>query len=303
MFIEKRKTRTGIKYYLAHSYRDKDKIKKIRKYLGRNLSKKELIKKRKEAEKEIKKKIKEIRTEVFNFSLKPEEIKKLNKLSEVEIYHLDKKDWKRFTEDFVYNTNAIEGSTVNLNEVKTILQKKPKIKNSEEKETLNVAEAIKFIKNTNKTLSLYLIKEIHKICFKGSKPFAGEFRDKEVVIRNSKGEIIHHSVSSDNIEGYMKEIIEWYKENKNNFNPIVLASIIHNQFEHIHPFEDGNGRVGRLLLNFVLLRNNYPPINIYLEDRKEYYDCLKQYSDKQKIKPTVKFLIKQYKKTLDKVTT
>ena len=92
-------------------------------------------------------------------------------------------------------------------------------------------------------------------------------------------------------------------EDKNKFKPLVLAAIIHNQFEYIHPFQDGNGRVGRLLLNFILLKNNYPPINIALEDRGKYYSSLRDYELIYDIKPMVKFLVDQYKKTLKKVTT
>ena len=84
---------------------------------------------------------------------------------------------------------------------------------------------------------------------------------------------------------------------------MVLAAIMHNQFEYIHPFQDGNGRVGRLLLNFVLLKNKYPPIDISLEDRAEYYLTLQEYQKNRNLKPTVEFLVKQYKKTLSKVTT
>ena len=80
------------------------------------------------------------------------------------------------------------------------------------------------------------------------------------------------------------------------FGLLVLAAIIHNQFEHIHPFQDGNGRVGRLLLNYVLLQNRYPPINILLEDRLQYYKTLQEYSKNQNLKPTIKFLVEQYNK-------
>ena len=71
--------------------------------------------------------------------------------------------------------------------------------------------------------------------------------------------------------------------------------MVHNEFEHIHPYQDGNGRVGRLLLNWVLLQHSYPPINILLKDRKEYYRTLQRFSMKGEIEPTLKFLIKQYK--------
>ena len=101
----------------------------------------------------------------------------------------------------------------------------------------------------------------------------------------------------------LKELVSWYNKNKNKYHPIVLACVVHNQFETIHPFQDGNGRVGRLLLNYMLLKNNYPPINISLEDRAEYYASLQEYQKNQNLKLTVKYLIKQYKKTLKRVTT
>ena len=98
-------------------------------------------------------------------------------------------------------------------------------------------------------------------------------------------------------------MISWYKENKRKFRPLVLAAILHDQFEYIHPFQDGNGRAGRLLLNFILLRNGYPPINISLDDRAEYYRTLQEYEKKQNVRPTVEFLVEQYEKTLRMVTT
>ena len=141
------------------------------------------------------------------------------------------------------------------------------------------------------------------MCFEGSKSFAGKLRNAEVVIRNSKGEIIHQGVPAIRLISSLKDMILWYKENKNKFRPLVLAAIIHNQFEYIHPFQDGNGRVGRLLLNFILLKNRYTPININLEDRAVYYSTLQEYQKNHNLRPTMKFLIKQYKKTLRKVGT
>ena len=136
-----------------------------------------------------------------------------------------------------------------------------------------------------------------------AKEFAGKLRTVEVVIRNSKGKILHRGVHSSQLQLALGSLISWHKKNKNKFKPLVLAAIIHNQFEYIHPFQDGNGRVGRLLLNYMLLKNNYPPINISLEDRAEYYASLQEYQKNQNLKLTVKYLIKQYKKTLKRVTT
>ncbi|MFC1648362.1 Fic family protein [Nanoarchaeota archaeon] len=300
MFLEKRKAGNKIKYYLVHSYRHNKKVKKIRRYLGSNLSEQNLTKLKKQAEEHIKQQIEELRTEIFNFSLSKKEIKKLNNYK-ITIHHLDKKEWERFTEDFVFNTNAIEGSTVLKQEVHEILQKK-KAAEPEEIETQGVAKAVNYIKKTKQDLSLPLILKLHKLCFQGSKDFAGKFRESEVVIRNRQGEIIHRGVPVKELQALLQDYISWYKKNKKKFRPMALAAIIHNQFEHIHPFQDGNGRVGRLLLNFILIKNNYPPINILLEDRQEYYRTLQEYSRHQNMKPTMEFLIKQYKKTL-KVTT
>ncbi|MBN1157265.1 Fic family protein, partial [Candidatus Woesearchaeota archaeon] len=138
---------------------------------------------------------------------------------------------------------------------------------------------------------------LHMLCFKGSKSFAGQFRDVNVVIRDSKGNMVHQGTPIEQLRKALKEYIFWYNCNKKRFKPLVLAAVIHNQFENIHPFQDGNGRVGRLLLNFILLKNRYPPINIHLENRREYYNILQEYRNNHDLKPTLRFLISQYKKS------
>lgn len=304
MYIEKRKSVGKIKYYLVHSYRENGRVEKLRRYLGVNLSKDKLERKRKNAEKIILDLIEEINTKVFFFTLTKKQLESLNKYNEkISVDHLSEKEWINFTEDFVYNTNAIEGSEVSPDEVKEILENKKKPSDDDELETKNVAKAVDFIKKTKEDLSIKFLLKLHKICFAGSKSFAGKFRKVNVVVRNSRGDIIHAGIPKEQLKDYLEDFIEWYKENKNKFKPLVLAAIIHNQFEHIHPFQDGNGRVGRLLLNFILLKNNYPPINIALEDRREYYMTLQEYSKRDSLKPTLEFLIKQYKKTLKQVST
>ena len=304
MYIEKRRSGKSRKYYLVHSFRENGKVRKIRRYLGRDLSTKELGGAKKRAEGEINKLLEELRTEIFNFALTRNQIKKLNDYeNEIEIHHLEDIDWRTFTEEFVYNTNAIEGSTVGFDEVKKIIEKKKPAINNDEIETRNVSKAVEFIRSTKEKLSIRLIKRLHKICFSGSKEFAGKLRNVEVVIRNYDGAIIHKGVPVSELDRYLNDMIKWYGKNKNKFKSIVLAAIIHNQFEHIHPFQDGNGRVGRLLLNFILIKNKYPPINIRLRDRKKYYEVLREYSIYQNLRPTVKFFIDQYNKTLRRVTT
>jgi Fic family protein len=299
MFIEKRRLKNSTKYYLVHSFRDKtNKVIKIRRFLGSNLTKEELNLKEEKAKEIINQQIELMKTNIFEFSLSDKEISSLNKYSEkIKITHFDEKNWNQFTEEFVFNTNAIEGSTVLQEEVSKILQKKQNL-SSEEIETKGVAKAINFIRATKKDLSINLVLKLHELCFKGSKDFAGKFRTVEVVIRGRNREIIHAGTPVKELEKELNEFIKWYQKNKRKFEPLTLAAIIHNQFEQIHPFQDGNGRVGRLLLNFILIKNNYPPINILLEDRAEYYKSLYEYQHNDKLRPTLQFLIKQYKKQL-----
>jgi len=297
MFVEKRKSGENILYYLVHSYREHGKVKKIRKYLGRNLSHTNLEKFKKIAEQQILEILDQFTTQIFEFSLSDKEITELNKFNDkIKLIHLYSKEWEQFTEDFVFNTNAIEGSTIAKDEVRSILEKK-KVTDPEEKETKGVAKAVEYIRKTKDDLSLSMIKKLHKLCFEDSKSYAGKFRDVEVVIRSGSGKIMHTGVPSEELKDYLNDFVEWYQDNKKKFKPLVLAAIIHNQFEYIHPFQDGNGRVGRLLLNFILLKNKYPPINILLKDRQEYYKTLYEYSANHNLKPTLRFLIKQYKKT------
>lgn len=137
---------------------------------------------------------------------------------------------------------------------------------------------------------------MHKICFENTKEFAGKLRDVEVVIRDSFGNIHHAGTPFKEVKGLLEELCRWYKIHKNKYPVLLLAVMMHNQFEHIHPFQDGNGRVGRLLLNYVLLSHNYPPINIKLKDRQEYYECLKKYSRTHDLKSMLRFLVKEYRK-------
>lgn len=300
MFIEKRKSDKGIKYYLSHSIRVDTKVKKLVKYLGQNLSQKELKEKKILAKQLIEDEIKELNTEVFNFDLSPVQIKQLNRYdSKIKILHLEKVSWEKFKEDFVFNTNAIEGSSVLEEEVKGLLEENSLPKTKDELESINVGKAIEYIKTLKEDISIDLILKLHEICFKGSKSFAGRLRNKEVVIKNNKGVVIHQGAPVKELENELNDFIIWYNENKTEFKPLVLAAIVHNQFEYIHPFEDGNGRVGRLLLNYILLKNNYLPINIFLENRKEYYQCLREFSENNNLKSTIEFLIKQYEKQIN----
>ena len=92
----------------------------------------------------------------------------------------------------------------------------------------------------------------------------------------------------------MKNFVE-FVNNDALFNAVYRIAIAHYQFEAIHPFRDGNGRVGRILLNNILLKNGLPPISIDLKNRSEYYQSLQEYEKNHNIKPTIDLYIKEYK--------
>ncbi len=304
MNIEIRKQGKKKKYYLAHSFREGKKVKKIRRYLGINLPKKQLEKLKQRAEEIIKQQIEsyKIIKDPLKQKLTERELELLKNLEakRIQIDHLSKDTWQKFTELFTYNTNAIEGSEINQKEVKEILEedKWPQdIKKGDIAETYGVAEAVKYIRKTKEHISISLIKRLHHIIFKNSKNFAGKFRSKdiEVVIRDESGNITHIGAPANRITGLLEELTEWYNKNKKNYPPVLLAAIIHNQFENIHPFQDGNGRVGRLLLNNILIKHNLPPVNISIGNRREYYKSLLEYQKKGNIRPTINLILKEYK--------
>jgi Fic family protein len=313
MYLEQRKTKKGVKYYLAHSFREGGKVNKIRVYLGSNIAPQVIHQRQEKATELLKQQLnsfKIIRSPInYKFSKHEEHlIKKLKLKTRLKVIHLTESDWEKFTELFTYNTNAIEGSTITQAEVLDILQdnKWPFAKPKEDiSEAYGVAEAIRYLRKAKESISLQLMLKLHEIIFHNSKSFAGHFREKgvEVGIRDGTGNIVHLGAPSSRVVGLLGELIKWYNQNKKKYPPIVLGAVIHNQFEYIHPFEDGNGRVGRLLLNNILIKNHMPPVNISMESRKEYYETLRLFQRTGDIKPTIDLILKEYHELEKKLKT
>ena len=304
MYIEKRNVRGRVQYYLGHSFREGSKVHKLRKYLGADLSSKVL----KEREEKMKvlileeiNKYKIIKDPLLeNLSEKDISfVKKLEKNIPINIKHLSESEWTMFSELFTYNTNAIEGSELNSTEVREVLEenKWPDKSKSDIAEAYGVDEAISFIRESKEDISLELMKNIHKIVFKNSKNFAGQFRKpgEEVVVMGKFGVIVHEGAPQSRVIALLNELVDWYKTYKNKYPALILAAVVHNQFENIHPFRDGNGRVGRILLNNILIKQGLPPINIDFRNRLEYYASLQEYEKKHNLKPTLELFIKEYK--------
>ncbi|MBU1051388.1 MAG: Fic family protein [Nanoarchaeota archaeon] len=305
MYIEKRKYYGKTKYWLSHSFREGGKIHKIRKLLGVDLTKDKLEERKERAENLILEEINKYKIikDPLHDKISKEEIefiKRLQAEANLKVIHLSEKQWKTFSEIFSYNTNAIEGSELSKKETKEVIEKGvwPVEKSKEDiAEALGVNEAIKLIRKTKEHISLDLIKQIHYIVFKNSKDFAGELRKlgQEVVVRTGTGFIVHEGAPSSRVITLLNELIKWYNKHKSEYPGILLASVIHNQFENIHPFADGNGRAGRILLNNILLKNNLPPVNIDIKNQAEYYQTLQSYEKDGNIRPTIELILKEYK--------
>ena len=91
----------------------------------------------------------------------------------------------------------------------------------------------------------------------------------------------------------MTELNRWYKQNRKNVHPFELAVLLHTKFVTIHPFVDGNGRVARALLNFILEKNDYPKLYLSLEDRNSYLDTVAE-GNKENYQPIIDFMYNIY---------
>ena len=275
-------------YYRVKSVKKKNKVSKIRKYLGVNLKKRDLIRLEKEADKILNKSL--------NNFLTKEEKKELEKIKE--IYKKEPKSsfenrYEAFLAKFTYDTNAIEGNTLSLQETSFILfeNRTPKGKSLREiNEVLNHKKAFDFILNYKKDINKKFICEVQKVIVQNTlkrelEDQIGKYRDIQVYIRGAN--FIPPTSKQAKID--MANLLRWYNLNKNRVHPFIIAAYFHSAFESIHPFVDGNGRTGRLLMNFILHKNGFPMINIPNKRRLEYYECLEE-TRKHNLKRFINFL-------------
>ncbi|MEW6722967.1 MAG: Fic family protein [Candidatus Micrarchaeota archaeon] len=298
MYIERRKTKSGLKYYLSHTLRHFGKVKKFSIYLGKDLAPQDLAGAQKEAELKLTEKIKRYAQRTDPFYTEVEIQKDLLKeiRPSIRMFHLSEPEWEVFARLFTYNTNAIEGSTLSEDEVARVLQgKEVRAKESDVNEAISLRNAVIYLKK-KPTVSVSTVKKLHKTVFGKTLHFAGKFRKVGVVIKDVRGNVIHRGFDWPDVPKAMRQIILWYNKNKTEYHPIVLAAVVHNRFEEVHPFQDGNGRIGRLLLNLILLSHDFPPVNIDLENRSKYYDALLRYDEDRDIRPMIKLIVREYTK-------
>ncbi|MCY6354186.1 Fic family protein [Clostridium sp. ZS2-4] len=210
---------------------------------------------------------------------------------------------KYFEVELTYNSNAIEGNTLTITETKVILEDGLTIGKGkslrEHLEVINHKEAIEYVDDVitkNIDISERVIKDLHHIILKSiDNKNAGEYRKSNVLISGSEHRPPEHFL----VEERMRELVRWYKENKDKEHPIKLAAEFHFKFVYIHPFIDGNGRTARLLMNLILMRNGYPVTVIKNENREEYMKALEKASILNDIEDFINIVAEAVEKSLD----
>jgi Fic family protein len=177
---------------------------------------------------------------------------------------------------FTYNTNAIEGSTISEAEVRGIILDKVSPSKSliDIKETEAHNGAFLDLLEQQKSISNSILLKWHKQIFNQTKPeLAGKYRDYNVRVGS------HIALEHQEVKKLMNQLIRFINNEKGNINPVELAAIAHYRFEKIHPFGDGNGRIGRLLINHILWYSGYPILIIEYKNRNTYYKALDRDED------------------------
>jgi Fic family protein len=181
--------------------------------------------------------------------------------------------------DWTYHSNAIEGNTLTLRETKVVIEDGITIgKKSlrEHFEAINHHDAIDFVDELAskiQEINEWNIRNIHQLVLKNiGNSIAGRYRTENIVITGAGFNPPDHL----QLTQRMAELIDWYKSDAQCLHPIDRAAQLHTRFVEIHPFNDGNGRTARLLLNLELMREGYPVAIIVCEDRLEYFEALEK---------------------------
>jgi len=299
--IEKKIVNGRAYYRLVHSIRKDGKVTHKTKYLGKKLPPKPELEK-----------IKKEFLESLSFSryryLSPGDVEKVEavresyksqqkKLSTSE----KKKRLEEFYIRFTYDSSKLSGVDVTLRQTSLILKDGLIPKDITDVKTVRELEnhrrGIAAITRYRGKLDGRFLRKIHKILFTGiDDEVAGKFRYE--LKRNVKiAGTPYVPPKWQELEKELENLLAWYKTQNKKHHALELAALIHLKIISLQPFVDGNSRLSRLLMNWILWKRNYPMIDIPIIDLEQYYDKLDKYQIEKNEKPFVKYIIKRYLKT------
>jgi len=232
---------------------------------------------------------------------KSETLAQIDRLKNILVSYppLTKGELNRFREHFMveytYNSNAIEGNTLTLHETRLVLlegltiDKKPL---KHHLETVGHKDAFNYIidlSSSDEPLNERTIKEINSLVLMDSPRDRGKYRQVPVSIVGA----LDTPPEPISIPLHMENLLQKYHSNGNEKQHIIeKIADFHVQFEHIHPFIDGNGRTGRLILNLELIKAKYPPVNIKFKDRGLYISCFTDFAQNGNADKFLEMLLK-----------
>jgi len=298
VYVEKVIVKGKTYYKLVHTIRKGEKLTHKTKYLGKTLPSKAKLE---QLKKEF---LKEIRGQKYKYlsGADIEQIEKKKNNYKKEIKRLSplekKKQLKEFIIRFTYDSSKLSGVAITLRQTSLILKEGIMPKNIQNlktaKELENHEKGIIAITKYKRKLDLKFIKKIHNILFSGvDDSIAGKLRNE--LKRNVK--IAGTSYVPPKWQEVKKEMInffKWYKSENRKLHALELASLIHLKLISIQPFVDGNSRLSRLLMNWILWKKQYPPIDIPIKDLEKYYNVLDKYQIEKNEKPFIEYIKKKY---------
>jgi len=204
---------------------------------------------------------------------------------------------QRFTIDFNYNSNHIEGNTLTYGQTELLLlfgkvMGEAEMKDFEEMKASNVGLKMMEVEalTQDKPLTQNFIRQLHKTLLREDYTVyrklpdgnytsyvihAGQYKTRPNSVITRTGERFEYA-SPEEIPALMTDLVDWYNdaERKGDMSPVELAALFHYRYIRIHPFEDGNGRIARLIVNYILSRHNYPMVVVRSRNKKAYLDAL-----------------------------